>query len=71
MQPAEREQSATVLVVEDEPTLAEAVAARLRREGLDVVVRHDGPSGVAAAAEQHIDLVVLDVMLPGYDGLEV
>jgi len=63
--------SPRLLVVEDEPTLAAAVAARLRAEGFEVDVRHDGPSGVAAAAERRPDLVVLDVMLPGYDGLEV
>jgi len=63
--------SLTVLVVEDEPTLAEAVAVRLRGEGFAVHVRGDGPSGVAAATEHRPDLVVLDLMLPGYDGLEV
>jgi DNA-binding response OmpR family regulator len=63
--------TATILVVEDEPTIADAVAARLRAEGFGVHVAHDGPSGVAAAAEHAPDLVVLDVMLPGFDGLEV
>jgi DNA-binding response OmpR family regulator len=62
--------SATVLVVEDEPAIADAVATRLRAEGFAVHVATDGPSGVAAAAEQRPDLVVLDVMLPGFDGLE-
>ena len=61
----------TVLVVEDEPVIADAVAARLRAEGFAVHVAGDGPTGVAAAAEHRPDLVVLDVMLPGFDGLEV
>ena len=61
----------TLLVVEDEPTLAAAVAARLRAEGFEVRVCADGPAGVAAATELRPDLVVLDLMLPGYDGLEV
>ena len=61
----------TGLVVEDEPALADAVAVRLRAEGFVVHVAVDGPSGVAAAAEVNPDLVVLDVMLPGFDGLEV
>ena len=61
----------TVLVVEDEPALADAVAVRLRAEGFVVHVAVDGPSGVAAASEIGPDLVVLDVMLPGFDGLEV
>ncbi|MFI9010067.1 response regulator [Actinosynnema sp. NPDC053489] len=60
-----------VLVVEDDPTIAESVAARLRAEGFEVVVAHDGPSAVARARDVRPDLVVLDVMLPGFDGLEV
>jgi DNA-binding response OmpR family regulator len=60
-----------VLVVEDDITIAESVAVRLRAEGFVVSVAHDGPSGVAQAAAFLPDLVVLDVMLPGFDGLEV
>jgi DNA-binding response OmpR family regulator len=60
-----------VLVVEDERTIAESVAARLRAEGFTVEVAADGPSGVAAARANPPDLIVLDVMLPGFDGLEV
>src|SRR5215510_8877557 len=60
-----------ILVVEDERTIAEPVAARLRAEGFAVDLAHDGPSAVAVAAATRPDLVVLDVMLPGFDGLEV
>ncbi|MGW5451480.1 response regulator [Nocardia sp. NPDC003979] len=60
-----------VLVVDDEVTIAESVAARLRAEGFTVDLAHDGPAAVAAAAAREPDLVVLDVMLPGFDGLEV
>ena len=60
-----------ILVVEDERTIADAVAARLRAEGFTVEVAADGPSGVAAAQRTRPDLVVLDIMLPGFDGLEV
>jgi DNA-binding response OmpR family regulator len=60
-----------LLVVEDEPTIAEAVAARLRTEGFSVAVAGDGPQAVATAVDLEPDLVVLDVMLPGFDGLEV
>ena len=60
-----------VLVVDDEPTIAASVAARLRAEGYAVETAHDGPSAVAAVAASQPDLVVLDVMLPGFDGLEV
>ncbi|MBF6170429.1 response regulator transcription factor [Nocardia blacklockiae] len=60
-----------ILVVDDEVTIAESVAARLRAEGFTVGVAHDGPGAVAAADTFAPDLVVLDVMLPGFDGLEV
>ncbi len=60
-----------VLVVEDEPAIATAIAHRLTAEGWQVDVAGDGPSGVRAAATLEPDLVVLDVMLPGMDGLEV
>lgn len=61
----------TILVVEDEPTILDAVAARLRAEGFVVQVAKDGPAAVAAAEQHQPDLLVLDVMLPGFDGLEV
>jgi DNA-binding response OmpR family regulator len=60
-----------VLVVEDERTIAESVAVRLRAEGFAVDLAHDGPGAVGAARAVRPDLVVLDVMLPGFDGLEV
>ena len=60
-----------ICVVEDEAVIAAAVAARLRAEGFDVEVAHDGPSGVDLCERVRPDLVVLDVMLPGMDGLEV
>jgi DNA-binding response OmpR family regulator len=60
-----------VLVVEDDLTIAESVAARLRAEGFEVEVAHDGPAAVARVRDTRPDLVVLDVMLPGFDGLEV
>jgi DNA-binding response OmpR family regulator len=61
----------SILVIEDEAPIAEAVAARLRSEGYLVEIAADGPAGVAAAARLRPDLVVLDLMLPGLDGLEV
>ncbi len=60
-----------ILVVEDEVAIAESVAARLTAEGYDVLLAHDGPTGVAAVDEHRPDLVVLDLMLPGMDGFEV
>ena len=60
-----------ILVVEDERTIAEAVAARLRAEGFAVRIAGDGPAAVEAARQEPPDAIVLDVMLPGFDGLEV
>ncbi|NKY58185.1 response regulator transcription factor [Nocardia flavorosea] len=60
-----------MLVVDDELTIAESVAARLRAEGFTVELAHDGPAAAAAASTFEPDLVVLDIMLPGFDGLEV
>jgi DNA-binding response OmpR family regulator len=60
-----------VVVIEDEPAIAEAVAARLRADGYVVEVASDGPGGVELCRRARPDLVVLDLMLPGFDGLEV
>ncbi|HEV8419860.1 MAG TPA: response regulator transcription factor, partial [Actinomycetota bacterium] len=60
-----------ILVVEDEVAIAEAVRARLASEGYEVRVVHDGPEALRAASSEVPDLVVLDLMLPGMDGLEV
>ena len=65
------ESGPTILVIEDEPSIASAVAARLRSEGFAVEVEGTGPSGVARCRELRPALVVLDLMLPGLDGLEV
>jgi DNA-binding response OmpR family regulator len=61
----------TILVVDDEEAIAEAVRARLESEGYQVVVAYDGPQAIEMHAERRPDLVVLDLMLPGMDGLEV
>jgi len=61
----------SILVVDDEVPIAEAVRARLASEGYHVRVAHDGPEALRASAEERPDLVVLDLMLPGMDGLEV
>ncbi|HTW16827.1 MAG TPA: response regulator transcription factor [Nocardioides sp.] len=66
-----RSTSRRVLVVEDDPVINQAVSDRLESEGYDVVRAWDGPGAVAADAEHRPDVVVLDVMLPGYDGHEV
>jgi DNA-binding response OmpR family regulator len=60
-----------ILVIEDETTIASSVAARLRKEGFEVELAEDGPSGIERCRQVRPDLVVLDVMLPGLDGMEV
>jgi DNA-binding response OmpR family regulator len=61
----------TILVVDDEEAIAEAVRARLASEGYRVLVAADGPEAIQIHADESPDLVVLDLMLPGMDGLEV
>jgi DNA-binding response OmpR family regulator len=63
--------SRRVLVVEDDRVINQAVSDRLEAEGYTVVRAYDGPGAVAAYAEHDPNVVVLDVMLPGYDGHEV
>ena len=60
-----------ILVVDDEENLVDLVRGYLEREGFRVSAASDGPSAVDAARADKPDLVVLDVMLPGFDGLEV
>ncbi len=62
---------ARILVVEDEPVINQAVTDRLRGSGYEVVQAWDGPGAVAQFVETAPDLVLLDVMLPGFDGHEV
>ena len=60
-----------VLVVDDEPALARALAINLKAHGWDVVTAADGRSALEAAATEHPDVVVLDLGLPDVDGTEV
>lgn len=61
----------TILIVEDEQSLRETLAYNLKREGYDVLVAADGLVGLKLARSEKPDLLVLDIMLPGMDGLEV
>src|ERR1700730_13190443 len=62
---------ARIVVVEDEAELAAAIAARLRSDGHGVTVAPDGPGAVETVTAAPPDVVVLDLTLPGFDGLEV
>ena len=68
---AEAGTPARVLVVDDEPSIREIVRAFLEKDGMTVIEATDGPSAVEIARGAVPDVVVLDVMLPGFDGLEV
>jgi DNA-binding response OmpR family regulator len=63
--------TATVLVVDDEPTIVEIVGRYMERAGFETYTAPDGYQALDAATAHRPDLVVLDVMLPGIDGIEV
>ncbi|MBC8509690.1 MAG: response regulator transcription factor [Chloroflexi bacterium] len=60
-----------ILVIDDEPSILNLVTSYLRKEGYEVFTASDGPSGLKAAQVYKPDLVVLDIMLPGMDGIEL
>jgi two-component system, OmpR family, alkaline phosphatase synthesis response regulator PhoP len=60
-----------VLVIEDDPTMAEMVAYNLRRNDLEVTVSADGSEGLKLAKDRAVALVVLDLMLPSLDGVQI
>ena len=60
-----------ILLVEDDPTIRQMTQLALERDGFAVSTAHDGASGLAAFRAQPPDLVILDVMLPGVDGVSV
>ena len=62
---------AKILVIDDEPSILNLVTAYLNPEGYEVYTAMDGPSGLKAARAFKPDLVILDIMLPGMDGLEL
>ena len=61
----------TVLVVDDEPTIVDVVGRYLERAGYEALEAADGPTALRVAEQDRPDLIVLDVMLPGLDGIEV
>jgi two-component system, OmpR family, alkaline phosphatase synthesis response regulator PhoP len=61
----------SVLIVEDDPNTASLVVTYLEREGFATLVEHNGEKGLRTALQQRPNLVILDLMLPGIDGLEI
>jgi len=61
----------TILIIDDEPNILNVVTAYLQAEGFTVHTATDGPTGLTAVQTIHPDLIVLDVMLPGLDGIEL
>ena len=59
-----------ILIVEDEFDIASALRARLQKEGFKVLLADNGPDGLDLATEEAFDLIILDVMLPGFNGIE-
>ena len=60
----------SVLIVEDEAALAEPLAFLLKKEGFEVRTAGDGPTALAEFEANHVDIVLLDLMLPGMSGTE-
>ena len=63
--------AARILVVDDEAHLAEGIRENLQAEGYNTEVAHDGRAGLERVREQHFDLILLDVMMPNMDGVEL
>jgi two-component system alkaline phosphatase synthesis response regulator PhoP len=63
--------AAKILVIDDEPSILNLVSAYLRPEGYEVYTAKDGPSGLKAARAYKPDLIVLDLMLPGMNGIDI
>ena len=61
----------TILLIDDDPTLLELLAEHIHMAGYRVLTASRGEEGVALALKQEVDLVVVDVMMPGMDGWEV
>src|SRR3954468_20962121 len=62
---------ATILIIDDEKDLIELVRYNLEKEGYDAIAAGDGQAGLEIAQRHKLDLIVLDLMMPGMDGLEV
>lgn len=64
-------QTPRVLVVEDDRSLREGLAMNLRRQGYEVLLAADGDEGMAMAFDERADIIILDIMMPGFSGLDI
>ena len=60
-----------IVIIEDEPDILEVLSYNLRREGFEILTSADGIQGLALVKREHPDLVLLDLMPPGIDGIEI
>ena len=63
--------SSKILIIDDEPMIVESVSYNLKQEGYEVLTALDGDTGLQLAQTKDIDLILLDLMLPGINGLEI
>ena len=63
--------AAKILLIDDEPSIHKVVTAYLKAEGFEFLSALDGPAGLNAARSFKPDVIILDVMLPGMDGIEL
>lgn len=63
--------SKTILIIDDSPDFVEMLGLRLEAENYRVLAAYDGPEGLLKACGEEVDLILLDLMMPGMDGFEV
>ena len=64
-------QQTSVLIIEDEENISEAIQYNLRQNGYQVLAAEDGLKGLGIIENQQVDLLILDIMLPGMDGFQI
>jgi DNA-binding response OmpR family regulator len=70
MLPEAQQKAATILIVDDEPVQLRAMVAELNALGFETLIARDGPDGLAKAERGRPDLILLDILMPGWDGYE-
>lgn len=71
MQEARGRQMQRIGIIEDEQSISDMIKYNLEKEGYEVLTAYDGAEGLALAEREHLDLLLLDIMLPNIDGLEI